>query len=74
MTTFAPVGEIRAGVNYVLTNAISVQCEYNTMIGTGVSRASRRVGYTLPKMSIVDGAMNDPFFTQGLSFGITVNR
>ncbi len=41
--TFAPVGEVRAGVNYVLTHAISVQCEYNTMMGTGVSRASRRV-------------------------------
>jgi Putative beta barrel porin-7 (BBP7) len=72
--TFSPVGELRAGVNYVLTNAISVQCEYNTMMGTGVSRASRRVVYTLPAMGIRDGAKNDPFFTQGLSFGITVNR
>ncbi len=72
--TFAPVGELRAGVNYVLTHAISVQCEYNTMWGTGISRAARRVEYTLPAMGIRDGSKNDPFFTQGLSFGITVNR
>ncbi len=72
--TFSPVGEVRAGVNYVLTHAISVQCEYNTMMGTGVSRAARRVLYTLPAMGIRDGSKNDPFFTQGLSFGITVNR
>lgn len=72
--TFSPVGEVRAGVNYVLTHAISVQCEYNTMMGTGISRAARRVDYVLPAMQIRDGAKNDPFFTQGLSFGITVNR
>jgi hypothetical protein len=71
--TFAPVGEIRAGVNYQLTNAIGVQAEYNTMLGTGVSRAARRVAYTLPSMGITDYA-SEPFFTQGISMGITINR
>ncbi len=72
--TFAPVGELRTGVNFQLTKAFSVQAEYNMLLGTGISRASRRVGYTLPAMTIVDGAKNDPFFTEGISFGVTINR
>jgi hypothetical protein len=42
---FAAIGELRAGVSYKLTKAISVEAGYNFILGTGISRASRRVNY-----------------------------
>jgi hypothetical protein len=72
--TFAPVGEVRVGVNYKLTQAIGVQAGYNAIIGAGVSRASRRIDYVLPALQILDDNKWDTFFTNGLSLGVTINR
>jgi hypothetical protein len=72
--TFAPVGELRAGVMYQLTKAISVQAGYNLMLGGGISRASRRVEYVLPAFRIFDGNNHDAWFVNGLNLGLTVNR
>ena len=73
-TEFAPVGELRTGVNFKLTQAIAVQAGYNFIIGGGVSRASRRVDYVLPALKILDDNKWDTFFTNGLSLGVTINR
>jgi hypothetical protein len=49
--TFAPVGELRVGVGYQLTNAISVQAVYNAILGGGISLANRRIDYVLPALA-----------------------
>jgi hypothetical protein len=72
--TFAPVGELRTGVSYQLTKAISVQAGYNLMLGGGISRASRRIRYTLPALDIFDGNNHDAWFVNGMNLGLTVNR
>ncbi|MCC7086428.1 MAG: hypothetical protein IT427_15620 [Pirellulales bacterium] len=72
--TFAPVGELRAGVNYQLTKAVSVQAGYTLLLGGGISRASRRVEYTLPALKIFDGNNHDAWMANGLNLGITCNR
>jgi Putative beta barrel porin-7 (BBP7) len=72
--TFAPVGELRVGVGYQLTNAISVQAGYNAILGGGVSRASRRIDYVLPALQILNANKNDAWFVDGLNIGITCNR
>lgn len=72
--TFAPVGELRAGVSYQLTKALSVQAGYNFLLGGGISRASRRVEYDLPALKIYDGNNHDAWFVNGLNFGLSINR
>jgi hypothetical protein len=72
--TFAPVGELRCGLNYQLTKAIGVQAEYNAILGGGIGRASRRIDYVVPALQILPSNKNDSFFTDGLSLGITFNR
>jgi hypothetical protein len=72
--TFAPVGELRVGVNYKLTQAIGVQAGYNAILGGGISRASRRIDYVLPALQILDANKWDAFFTNGLSLGVEINR
>jgi hypothetical protein len=72
--TFAPVGELRVGVNYALTKAIGIQAGYNAILGGGISRASRRIDYVLPALQINNTNKNDAFFTDGLNIGITCNR
>jgi hypothetical protein len=52
---FSAIGELRAGVSYKLTKAISVQAGYNFIMGTGISRASRRVQY-----GPVNGQLENP--------------
>jgi hypothetical protein len=72
--TFAPVGELRLGVTYKLTQAIGVMAGYNAMLGGGISRASKRIDYVLPAMQILDANKWDTFFTNGLSLGVEINR
>jgi hypothetical protein len=72
--TFAPVGELRVGVDYQLTNAISVQAGYNAILGGGISRASRRIDYVLPALQILNANKNEAWFVDGLNLGITCNR
>ena len=72
--TFAPVGELRVGVNYQLTKAIGIEAEYNALGGGGISRASRRIDYVLPALRILNSNKNDVFFANGISLGITCNR
>lgn len=72
--TFAPVGELRAGVSYQLTKAFSVQAGYNAMLGGGISQGSRRIDYVLPALKILDTNKHDAWFVNGLNIGITCNR
>jgi hypothetical protein len=72
--TFAPVGELRVGVNYQLTKAIGIEAEYNALGGGGISRAARRIDYVVPALQINNSNKNDGFFTDGISIGITCNR
>jgi len=72
--TFAPVGELRVGVNYQLTKAIGIEAGYNALGGGGISRAARRIDYVVPALQINNSNKNDGFFTDGVNIGITVNR
>lgn len=72
--TFSPVGELRLGVTYKLTQAIGVMANYNGILGGGISRASKRIDYVLPALQILDANKWDTFFTNGVSLGIEINR
>jgi hypothetical protein len=71
---FAPVGELRLETQLQLTRAISLRMGYNGLVAGGISRASRRINYTLPELSILDGRTNESFIVNGFNFGFELNR
>ncbi len=73
-TEFAPVAELRLDVAYQLTNAISLRAGYTGIAAGGISRASRRVNYTLPALTILDDNKLDSFIINGFNFGVEINR
>ncbi len=83
--TFAPLGELRLNESYQLTKNASITCGYTGILMTGISRASRRVDYTLRNvdagapatgldLGIINGAKNDHFFANGVNVGFQINR
>ena len=71
---FAPYGELRVETQFQVTKACSLRVGYTAIGGTGIGRASDRIGYFLPNMTILDGDKSNSFFTNGLTFGIEFNR
>jgi hypothetical protein len=71
---FAPVGELRLETQLKLTRALSLRMGYNGLVVGGISRASRRIDYTLPELSILDDRKNESFIVNGFNFGFELNR
>jgi hypothetical protein len=72
--TFAPLGELRFETQFRLTRALSLRMGYNGLVTGGISRASRRINYVLPDLSILDGRKNEAFIVNGFNFGFELNR
>ncbi len=72
--TFAPLGELRFETQFQLTRALSMRMGYTGLVTGGISRASRRINYTLPQLSILDGRKNEAFIVNGFNFGFELNR
>jgi hypothetical protein len=82
--TFAPLGELRLNESYQLTKNASITFGYTGLLMSGISRASRRIDYTLRNVAIggttgqdlgiINGAKNDHFFANGVNFGFQINR
>jgi len=74
-TTFAPLGEIRVQTTYQATKSVGLKFGYTGIIVGNVTRASNRIDYSGPQLiSILPGGIHQTFFSNGLNFGIEVNR
>jgi hypothetical protein len=71
---FAPVGELRFETQFHIASNLSLRMGYNGMVIGGTSRASRRINYDLPQLSILDGRKNEAFIVNGFNFGFELNR
>jgi hypothetical protein len=71
---FAPVGELRFETQFHIASKLSLRMGYNGMVIGGTSRASRRINYDLPQLSILDGRKNEAFIVNGFNFGFELNR
>jgi hypothetical protein len=71
---FSAVGELRLDVSYQISKAVSLRVGYTGIFMSDITRASKRVAYTLPNMTILDDNKNDGFFINGVNFGVEINR
>jgi hypothetical protein len=72
--TWAPLGELRLDLAYQMTNAISLRIGYTGLVAGGVTRASRRVDYELPRALVLDGNKSEAFIVNGFNIGVEINR
>lgn len=72
--TFAPIGELRLETQYQLTKAISLRGGYAGLVSGGVGRASRRIDYTIPNISIREDRKAEALIVNGFNFGVVINR
>ena len=74
-TTFSPLGEIRAQTVYQVTSNVGIKVGYTGMVIGGISRASNRIDYSGPNLiSILPGNTQQIFFSNGVNFGVEINR
>ena len=71
---FAPLGELRANLDYKITQNIKLTAGFTGMLVTGIGRGSQRIVYTIPDLQILNGADKQHFFADGVNFGIEINR
>lgn len=73
-TEFSMVGELRFNMSYQLFRQVYLQAGWTGMYMDGLARPSQMIRYRLPDFGI-DGSDNrDNLFTNGLDFGIVINR
>ncbi len=74
-TTFAPVGELRVQTSYQVTSNVALKLGYTGLVVGGMSRASNRVDYDSPNLiGILHGGVHQTFWSNGINFGVEVNR
>lgn len=73
-TEFTPLGELRVQTSYYLTRAVALKVGYTLLYADGIQRASNSVVYQVPDGGIKNNHGDDYILTNGLSFGIEVNR
>ncbi len=72
--TFAPIGELRLNSHYQLTKVFALKMGYTGIIAGGMGRASRRIDYTLPDITIRGDRKSEAFISNGFDFGFEMNR
>jgi Putative beta barrel porin-7 (BBP7) len=72
--TFAPIGELRLNAHYQLTKVFALKMGYTGIVAGGMGRATRRIDYTLPDITIRDDRKSEAFITNGFDFGFEMNR
>jgi hypothetical protein len=73
-TEFTPLGELRVQTSYYLTRAVALKVGYTVLYADGIQRAANSVHYSLPNFGIRNNDGDDYILTNGLSFGVEVNR
>lgn len=73
-TTFAPMGELRVDVSYNLTRAVALKVGYTGIVVGNMSRASNSIDYDAVNLIGIKRNTDQIFFTNGLNFGVEVNR
>jgi hypothetical protein len=74
-TTFSPVGELRVNTAFQITRAVALKVGYTGIIAGNVTRASNRISYSGPNLiSIQDNGAHQLFYSNGVNFGIEINR
>jgi hypothetical protein len=71
---FSPTAEFRLQASYYLTKAFALKVGYTALYADSVSRASNRIEWALPNYGILQNNTYEYLFTNGLSFGIEINR
>jgi hypothetical protein len=72
--TFAPAGEFRVQGSYYFTKSIAVKVGYTLLYVDGIQRAADSVNYSLPSFGINRHNTEDYILTNGVNFGIEINR
>jgi len=72
--TFSPVGELRGNLKYQVFRSVYVQLGYTATYMDGIARASRVINYTLPEFGILENRNREGLFTNGVDFGLIINR
>ena len=71
---FSSTAELRLQASYYLTKAFALKVGYTAMYVDSVSRAANRINWELPNFGFLPTQTNEYLFTNGLSFGIEINR
>jgi hypothetical protein len=75
VTTFSPVGEIRLQFSYQAFSNVALKFGYTGIVIGNISRASNRIDYSGPNLvSILPGGTHQTFYSNGINFGVEVNR
>ncbi len=69
---FSPVAELRLETAYAVTKRVALRVGWTGVFVGRVARGSRVIGYSLPEPTLVTGT--EPIFTNGVNFGIEINR
>ncbi len=73
-TTFAPMGELRVDVAYNVTRAVGIKVGYTGLVVGNVSRASNSIDYDAVNLIGIKRNDDQIFFSNGLNFGVEINR
>ena len=74
-TTFSPVGELRLQFSYQATSNVALKFGYTGLVMGNITRASNRIDYSGPTLvSILPGGIHQTFYSNGINFGVEVNR
>ena len=71
---FAPGGEFRINVAYLVTRKITVRAGWTAVYLTGLARPSDMVIYEFPRFGIAADRNSQEVFMHGLNMGVEVNR
>ncbi|MCA9248977.1 MAG: BBP7 family outer membrane beta-barrel protein, partial [Planctomycetales bacterium] len=69
---FSPVAELRLDAAYAVTKSIAVKAGWTGMFVGRVARGSALIDYSLAEPGLLSNA--EPVFSNGVNFGIEVNR
>jgi hypothetical protein len=74
-TTFAPVGELRVNVACNVTSNVALKFGYTGLVMGNITRASNRFDFSQANLiSILPTGIHQTFFSNGINFGVEVNR
>ncbi|MBI3837086.1 MAG: BBP7 family outer membrane beta-barrel protein [Planctomycetia bacterium] len=74
-TTFSPVGEFRLQTVFQVTSNVGLKLGYTGLVVGNITRASDRIDYSGPNLiSILNGANHQIFYSNGVNFGVEINR
>jgi hypothetical protein len=73
-TTFSPMGELRVNFGYNVTRSVSLTVGYTGIIVGNISRASNSINYDAVNLIGIKQNTDQLFWTNGLDFGVAINR